>query len=80
METNPKKKLSFKAGLVAITQNPPTTINLKDIDDMANSRNILVHEGKFFTTDPSSELIFIFEFADRLILTLLGYQGQYTGY
>jgi len=68
---------SFRNKLEEMISTLDANITKKEISDFINSRNELTHRGKFCTSDPPNEFYSIVSFVDRLLLSLLGYQGPY---
>jgi len=52
-------------------------ISVNDINDFKKNRDNLVHDASFATERKTEDFFKIIYFADRLILSLLGYNGPY---
>jgi hypothetical protein len=48
-----------------------------EVQEFIDSRDMLVHQGKFKTEEVDRELRAMFSFSDRLIIAILGYKGPY---
>jgi len=52
-------------------------IPINDIDSFKKNRDKLVHEASFATENDTEDFLTVLNFADCLILSLLGYSGRY---
>jgi len=70
-------RYSFRTVLVEIINKTKADLNEAEIRAFIESRNKLVHQGRFKSSTPQDrfrELLSLFKFADNLILGLLGYK------
>jgi hypothetical protein len=84
-------RTSFEDILRSLWKNISLNLDDTSISLFVNSRNSLVHRGKFscqiikekdctFSNEPIKEYLFLVNILDKTILQILGYNGSYYNY
>lgn len=71
---------SFRYLLNKLAKHVGLVTSSVDISRFVDSRNSLVHTGRFYSDNPVKEWLFLVNMLDRFYLKLLGYSGPYINW
>lgn len=71
---------SFRYLLNKLAEHVGLITSSVDISRFVDSRNSLVHTGRFYSDNPVKEWLFLVNMLDRFYLKLLGYSGPYINW